>query len=61
MPGNIPASKIPRTKRTPEACASECTNAVPIDEIPKPREVRGINQPGPIHLQRMFAGISNRM
>jgi hypothetical protein len=61
MPGSIPASKIPRTKRTPEAWASVFTNAVPIDEIPKPKEVRGMNQPGPIHLQRMFAGISNMM
>jgi hypothetical protein len=34
---------------------------VKTEHIPKAREIAGINQPGPIHLQARFAGISKRM
>jgi hypothetical protein len=61
MPGNMPASKIPSRNRTPEIAALEWTNAVPIDAIPKQREMSGMNHPGPIHLQAMLLGISKTM
>lgn len=34
-----------------------CTNAVPMDAMPKHSEIRGINHPGPSHLQQMLDGI----
>lgn len=34
-----------------------CTNAVPIEAMPKHREMMGMNHPGPNHLQQMFDGI----
>jgi hypothetical protein len=37
------------------------TKAVPIDAIPNSSVVAGKNQPGPIHLHRIFAGISQTM
>jgi hypothetical protein len=37
------------------------TNAVPSEEMPKPSEIMGMNQPGPIHLQAMLEGISKRI
>ena len=61
MPGNIPASKIPRMNLTPQAADRLWTYAVPIDAIPKPSVVNGMNQPGPMNLQSMFAGISKIM
>jgi hypothetical protein len=61
MPGIIPASKTPRRKRTPEALWISFTKAVQMEQIPKPREIDGINHPGPIHLQAMFEGISKMM
>ena len=37
------------------------TKAVPTEQIPKHREMNGMNHPGPIHLQAMLEGISNRV
>lgn len=34
-----------------------CTNAVPIEAMPKHSEMMGMNHPGPIHLQQIFDGI----
>lgn len=61
MPGSMPASKMPRRKRTPQMAARDSQKAVAMETMPKAREVAGRNQPGPIHLQRTVAGISNRM
>lgn len=33
------------------------TNAVPMDAMPKHSEIRGMNHPGPSHLQQMLDGI----
>jgi hypothetical protein len=56
-PGSMPASKIPNMNRTAEMEWMLCTNAVPIDAMPKHSEMMGMNQPGPIHLQAMLDGI----
>jgi hypothetical protein len=37
------------------------TKAVQMEQIPKPSEMLGMNQPGPIHLQAMLDGISKIM
>jgi hypothetical protein len=50
-PGITPASKIPRRKRTAHACDRVFTNAVAIDTAPKPKVVRGRNQPGPTRVK----------
>jgi hypothetical protein len=52
---------MPRRKRTPEAEWILCTNAVQMEQMPNPREMLGMNQPGPTILQTMFEGISKRM
>ncbi len=61
MPGIMPASKMPSKKRTPAAWAKLWTKAVQTETMPKPSEMAGMNQPGPIHLHMMLEGISNRM
>jgi hypothetical protein len=48
---------MPKINRTADIWWMLCTNAVPIDAIPKHMDMMGINQPGPIHLQQMFDGI----
>jgi hypothetical protein len=37
------------------------TKAVTSEAMPKPREMAGMNQPGPIHLHAMLDGISKMM
>lgn len=61
MPGSMPASKMPRRKRTPQMAARSLTKAVQMETMPKRRVVMGRNQPGPIALQAIVAGISKRM
>lgn len=60
-PGITPASKMPSKKRTAHACARLRTKAVAMEQIPKPSVVAGKNQPGPMILQRIVAGISKIM
>jgi hypothetical protein len=53
----MPASNIPSRKRTPHIAEKLWTKAVPSEQMPKPKEIAGIYQPGPMTLQRMFEGI----
>jgi hypothetical protein len=57
----MPASKTPSRKRTPAAWEKLSTKAVTSEAMPKPREMAGMNQPGPIHLHAMLDGISKMM
>jgi len=57
----MPASKIPKRNLTAETVAISWQKAVQIERIPKPKVMPGMNQPGPIHLQAMFEGISKMM
>ena len=57
----MPASNMPRRKRTADAEWMLCTNAVQMEQIPKPSEMVGMNHPGPTSLHTMLDGISNKM
>jgi hypothetical protein len=54
-------SNNPSRNRTPQAAEKLRTKANATVITPNPRDIEGMNQPGPIHLHIIFEGISKTM